>query len=562
MLADVDAPSNTSRRSTHKSTSASAPGIPAIEQERPTPTERIEEFRELYPEKAETFVLHSSADDPRDPIKLRRDAVQHWETEHKGRTTEGQFYPLTWADVLEAFLEWFEGVRDLEGQFTDGDDTWTKRFLNSYHPEYLEKHYAQLMGLHREVVNEYENPQTALLTLTSSGTYDDGDPRGPVDHQRERRDAWQPTYKRLYDRMEALREEGQIRDWCYLVIEEHHPGPFKANSGYGHDHPVIIADGELREADFYDVVDAWVEECPGAEHDAHNYRHPDPEKRPIKTRRIDPDETGDPGVVNSAGGYLTKYLYPDGGEDPLERPIEQLAQQSIKWATNTRRFRKSDRAGEAIKADLCRQKYEDPDRDQDHAHAERLRHRREGRGPEIVCDGCGSSWGVDGDGEADTVVEARLAERASETPREPTPKERLRSDWGNAPAAARLDRDGVTSFERPAPVTLEAYIIDGEEYPSNGTGGGVDLVPVVGWSDVPMDIPIEELRGDRPPPGSTQARVVRAIVDEVAAATDPIGAATISARIGIDESTVAHRLEQLAQQGRIYSPGGEGYLLT
>lgn len=502
MLAEAG-PSHVSRRSTHKSTSGPDPAQSADERERPTPDERVQEFKELYPEKADTFLLHESAADPREPVRLRREATEHYPTaeyiEGAGvRVLEGEFYPLTWAGVLRGFLEWFEGVRDLEGKFTDGEgETWTKRLLNSYHEEYLETHYAKLMGLHREVCREWENPQTALLSLTSSGGKDRQ--RGPVDHQLERREAWGPTYKRLYDRMEALVEEGRIRDWMYVVIEEHHPGPFKRNTGYGHDHPVVVADGELRESDFFDVIDTWVAECSGAEHDAHDYRHPREEKRPIKTRRIDPDDAARPDVMNSAGGYLTKYLYPDGGSDPMERDIEMLAHQSIKWATNTRRLRKSDRAGEAIAADLCRQRFEDDDDPQGFDHAERLEHRGEGRGPEIVCQGCGSSWGIDA--EAETVVEA-TAPGPAEPPGEPTRRERLARAWGDAPTVVRADAEGVVAVERPPPTRLEAYVVGGEEYPADTSGGGVELVPVRGVRDLPMYVSRDELRDrHRTPPG-------------------------------------------------------------
>lgn len=631
MLAGAGPVDERSRRSTHKSTSASDPEIQPIQPdgatgadaELPTIDDVVDEFYSAYPQKAGTFLVHDGGDDPRDPrVKLREEVVEV--------TDGGDAIPITWGGGLRRFLEWHAEREGTRGRFKHADgSTFEKELLNSYDAGYFEVFYARLMALHREVAGgerptgewtagEYDDPHAAMVTLTSSGTYaEDNSPRGPVDHQMERREAWGPTYKRLYDRLEAEVEAGAIDEWMYVVVEEHHPGEgWALNAGLGHDHVVVFTDGEPEAGALEDVVDTWVAECPGATAGAH--------EGAVKIRPIDTGNAADPGVVNSAGGYLVKYLG-DIGDHPLERSVEQLAHQALKFATNTRRVRKSDRAGEAIRADRCRQAHDRGD--QELGHAEQRAHREEGRGPEVVCAACGSSWGVDGAEGAETLVESRRSADVDETPGETSTESqdggpslisrggerRVReplgwlfasAEWVWKDATAGVSTSGE-SFDRPPPGgwELEAVLIQEDDEPDGvrearpSSGSGVDMVPVRGIDqflldqsermagllehrrqrdregEAPPEPELPEPGGwDRPPPRSSGGGGTYAVLQEPTQADrrsllrrtvrdlEGAGGAPVDEVLeelqdrGVSAGKAEHALKALLERGELYEP--------
>lgn len=611
MIAEPD-PSNTSRRSKHKSTSPSNAGIPAIQQsgptgeaENPSIDDVVDEFYDKYPMKARAFLVHddgspwdeaAGAYDPREvDVDLREEAIEV--------TDGGDAIPVTWGAALRRFLEWLEACEGTRGRFKNADgETFEKELLNSYDAEYLEVYYARLMALHREVAGgerptgewtagEYEDPHTALLSLTSSGTYEDNTPRGPVDHQRERREAWGPTYKRLYDRMEALVDEGRIDAWTYVVIEEHHPGGgYGLNAGLGHGHLVVFADGELRPEDLEPVVDAWVENCPGATAEAH--------ENTVKTRRLDGGNAADPDVMNSAGGYLVKYLYPDGGGHPLERSVEQLAHQAVKWVTYTRRVRKADAVGEAIRADRCRQRNDRGDQELGHGEDVRRRERPRTGEAEHVCVACGSPWGID---QASTLTAKRLegAGGAADVDENPGVTSGESQDGG----PSLIKGDDVDDMNTAGGWELEAVLIPDDDEPDGvrearpTTGSSVEMVSVLGIDqyllnnsermdavleprrardrrgDEPPEPELPEPGGwDRPPPagergGSSYAvlleptqRERRALLRQVARDLEGAAGADVDEVLdelqdrGVDAAKADHAVRRLLERGELYEP--------
>jgi hypothetical protein len=95
------------------------------------------------------------------------------------------------------------------------------------------------------------------------------------------------------------------------------------------------------------------------------------------------------------GSYMAAYM---GGytEDLLEKPVEYLAWGALYWSGSRRRVSRSDLANEAISADACDQRFESDQADQDLPHGERIKWN-DGRGPDVVCSCCESSWRIDQD---------------------------------------------------------------------------------------------------------------------------------------------------------------------
>lgn len=492
-------PSNRSRPSKTNSPATEIDGFrpsAATGGERPTARERAEEFSDIYPERAETFLVQRSPEDPREPsIAVREEVAEEYAGDH---------YPFTWEACLREYLRWYERSEGTAGKFSDGEEEFTIPFENAWMPCYGDRYYARLMGLQREVEAEYEDLKTALLTLTASSEEPgSGRLRGPLGHLADLRESWTAgVYQELYRTLESNPE---VDDWNYVYILEEHPGPEKRATAYPHAHPAIFVDGPIStdglEAALIPVIEKHVEKCEGAEWDAHDIRNPDPEKRPIKTMAVDSESEEGDGKMNSLGGYLGKYVGAYGA-DPFEKDIERVAFESLIWATNSQKIRFSGRANEAVRADRCKQKAAEGTQEFD--HGEQLAHN-DGRGADVVCAGCGSSWGLDED--AETVVEARRPDDA-EPAGEPSRRVEMMRTWKDTESGVRIDDDGTTAFSRPRPFRLEAIIVqdeEGEKEIPAKRGGRVDMVEVRGYEHLPLRVSPSEF-GTKPPPLSDESR--------------------------------------------------------
>lgn len=500
-------------------------GSTAVGGGRPTVGERVAEFEEEYPELAGTRLSEV------DGRKLRRELTEadrvryNVDLKHGSGTVtrheEVERRALTWAAAVEAFLDAHEDYRHARMRFGKGAPGSPEReefdvsLTDAWGEAYADREYAKAKAIERETAAEWGDCTTVMLTFTASSV-PGGNRLPPIDHLRGILDTWSDyVYHELRNTMRSL---GFERDeWMFWVQGEPHPGDGD-NACYGHVHVGVYVDGEVSEADFHSVIDKHVEKCGPARREAHDY------DTAISVN----------GDVEHIGSYMAAYAGAYGDE-LLERPIEYLAWGALHWATNSQRTRRSGTANSAITADACRQRYEDPDTGQDHDHAKRLR-RDGGRGPDIVCAACGSSWGVP---EAETLVEARLSEPdGSETGELPggasdgerDPEGELRSRWRDAdgavsvgerptvrkrreraeeylernpgasvpevmgalglPPSARsvvgevvdgVDPPGTVSFERAPKWRAESVIRgqgeDAEEYPVR-RAGGVDLVPL------------------------------------------------------------------------------------
>lgn len=448
----------------------------------PSVSERVAEFREKYGDRAYTPLSES------DGQKLRRDVTEadrvdyevplkHGEGTVK-QSTEMERHALPWIAAVEQFLDSHQSYRDARLRFGKGRPETPEReefevsLDDAWGEAYADREYARAKAIEREMEREWgDDYTTVMLTLTASAT-PDGDHLPPVDHLRSVLDTWSDkTYHALRNTMRSL---GYERDeWCYWLQGEPHPGGGE-NACYGHIHVAVYVRGEVAEGDFHSVIDAHVNNCEYAEFAAHDYTAEDPEERPISVN----------GDVDNLGSYMAEYAGNYGG-DLLERPVEYLAWGAIYWATNSQRARRSQTANDAVRADACRQRYEDPDAEQDHDHGERVEYD-DGRGADIVCAGCGSAWGISQD---QTLTEARrggstgsegVTTGASErSGAEASPEDKLRSRWPSARAATMTTEGGeVVGFDRPPDWEAEAVIRgsgeDAEEH--HVGGGGVDMV--------------------------------------------------------------------------------------
>lgn len=484
----------------------------------PTPGERVQEFVREYPGRA--FAPLSETDGR----KIRRELTEAERVEYDvelkygegtvERSYETERRALPWVAAVEGLLESYEADRDASLRFGRGcpespdREEFTVPLENSWMPSAQERAFAQLKALDRETVGfytcdesgcgyycddpdehgaewvpgEYADPCVGLITLSASAT-PDGDHLPPVDHTDARRETWggrDGVRRKLRDVLS--RKMGlESSDWTYWRQTEPHAGGGD-NSCYGHDHLMVVfdraaADGDLPLETAEDLlrlpVERHVERCEYAGSSAHA-------DEAVEVKSIEGDGDGE---VGHLANYMADYISVDPDEGLLERPIEFIAWAAQMWAANRNKRSRAVSAGAAIDADACKQQYRDPESEQDHDHGERLRHNG-GRGPEIECAECGSSWGVS---QGETVIEARRGSAgddggsASGEPSDPDPEAELRDRWPSANAAGMVTHDGEAGgFSNPPEWEAEALIRgsgeDAEEHPVGG--GGVDMVPL------------------------------------------------------------------------------------
>lgn len=409
--------------------------------DRPTPAERVEEFRRKYPELA--FVPLSETDGR----KVRRETTEADRREYEVDLKDGpgtieqsevvERRALPWVAGVEELLESYEQDRSASLRFAKGRPVSPDReefeapVENAWMPAAQRKAFAQLKALERETVGyercgnaacgyycespeehetewvdgEYGDPVLGLLTLTASAK-PGADHVPPVDFTDTRRDTWggQDGVRRKLDDVMRRKLGLDPPEWSYWRQCEPHAGGGD-NTCYGHDHILIIfdrsaVDGGLSldraERLLREPVDRHVERCEDAGAEAHG-------EDAVELKSVEGDGDGE---IGNLANYMADYLSVDPDADLLERPIEYIAWAAAVWTADRNKRSRSWSAGDAVDADACKQQHRDPETRQDHDHGERLRHD-DGRGPAIVCVECGSGWGVP---DVETVAECRLSD--------------------------------------------------------------------------------------------------------------------------------------------------------
>jgi len=465
------------------------------ERELPTVDECVSEFYEQYPERASMPISQRHGQTlRRDYVHERYEPYTSDEAHEMDDTVSGEELverkPVTWSQALENTLESYDETRrttlNLElGVPSDPEYTeFSVDVSTRWFPSYQKSYYAQMKGWLRELcggerpsggetTSDFTDPYIALITLSASSV-PDGERVGPVDHVSERRSAWSDG---CYDTLRnTMRRLGM--DWQYDRRSEPHTGERggSTNHCYGHDHLVLVVDGEIRPSDLRPVVDKWVEQCPWAGESAHQNspcsEHTD--------AAINPWDAAEPGCedcdtvisvreseeVEDLARYVASYaaIRP---VDLFERSTEYMAWAAACDAANVRTISRSDAAKWASTADACKQRYESPQSDQEHNHGERIRPSTS-RGVEYECSECGSPHGIDQD--HDSLTFARTAAADGGVDR----RERLQQQWPDARAAATVG-EGITRTEWRN--QIEQYL---ERYPDASPGeilGALELPP-------------------------------------------------------------------------------------
>jgi hypothetical protein len=280
----------------------------------------------------------------RDDVTLRDDA-----------TIEGiddRLKADSWSNCTRSFISWYNDYRFAHLNFVSPEGEIVRQPMpNSHQPRYGDKYYAKIKALERQMLKQYENPTVVMLTLTASTKNANDGWRCPADHLRDVVNTWRPDDGRgVYHH---LRYHLEDYEWEYALVTEHH------KNGYGHIHVAVFVDGDISEDRFRPAIDAHLRECNPAGPDAHDYFHPDDEKRPISVRSIDPNAFeggkahGDCHAedVQNLGSYIGEYIGAHGS-DLLDRSLEEIQFRAVCWATGTQRVRFSVGANEMIAEDL------------------------------------------------------------------------------------------------------------------------------------------------------------------------------------------------------------------
>lgn len=321
----------------------------------------------------------------------------------------------TWADAISAFLFAHAEYRGLMARFANQfGETFEIPLMDAWGETYSKKEYAKAMALEREMaggerptggssVGEWSNPSTAMLTLTASSTPSVRLP--PIDHLDAIHDAFSKNGVR-----DSLRNTMEYHlgldsdEWIYWSQAEPHgmgvasdpdkePG---ANACYTHLHVGVYFDEDALDPsisledvgnELERVITKHIEVCEPASFEAHDYTA-------IDSYVEDSDGCiSINGDIENMGSYMAAYM---GGytEDLFEKPVEYLAWGALYWSGSRRRVSRSDLANQAISADACDQRFESEHSDQGIPHGESVKWN-DGRGPDVVCSCCESSWRVD-----------------------------------------------------------------------------------------------------------------------------------------------------------------------
>ncbi len=513
----------------------------------PTPEARISEFYDEYGDRAYLPLTNSHGRRLRKDFteevreQYESDAPREWDEPVSGEEVV-RHEPLSWGHAVAELLHTHEDTRrttvNLE-RGRPGDAEYAEFSVDAdtrWCASYQRKYYAQLKAWLRELTGgerpsggstdgTMENPKIALLTRSASAT-PDGDHVSPVDHAAELSEAWDSVYHALRNTMRSLGY-----DWQYDRRLEPHDSKRGggANACYGHEHVVIVVDGEVSASDFRPIVEKHVEDCDWAGETAHDLDVADWD---LHEEEVNTVEVKDPEEMENLAAYVASYagIRP---VDLLQRDTEYIAWAATMNAANVRTKSRSDAAKHAASADSCKQRYESDQADQSVNHAENIV-ASDRRGYDWECSECGSPHGIDqdrggladdldadhdgtgdaqddGDDESDEDRDdlrsrwpsARSASSVGETIERAELRSKIRQflevDLGlsNAELFGKLnamvppdeleevaeqvrndvDPASVESFERPPEWAVKSVTVGENEFPANA-GTGIEMVEV------------------------------------------------------------------------------------
>lgn len=286
------------------------------------------------------------------PISVRGGTKLRDESAREKCGDEERYRSETWSTVLNEFLKWYNGYRDaelvfksLEGVEDRGD------MLNSHMPQYGDCYYARLKAFEREIIKEFDEPHSVMLTFSGSSSNANGGWRCVADHLRDVVESWRPDRGRgVYHKLRTVLDG---KRWEYALAVEKH------RSGYGHVHCAVFVDGEVDESEFHSVIDTHLRKCEIAGWKAQDYHSPNKDDRPISVKRINPN-ADDVDTINNLGSYIREYIGAYG-EELFDRDLDELIFRAAAWASGTQIVRFSKGANEMIERDRGGRKAEQPE---------------------------------------------------------------------------------------------------------------------------------------------------------------------------------------------------------
>ena len=274
----------------------------------------------------------------------------------------------------------------------------------------------------------------------------DGEHVPPIEHTEVRRNSWGSCYDTVRNTMRSLG-----LPWQYDRRSEPHTGKrgeYGINRCYGHDHIVLVVDGEVSPGDLRPVVEKHVEECDWAGAQAHDL---DVEDWGANRDDVDTVEIKDPSELETVAAYVADYC----SIDPLD--LHERSTEYVMWAATVTagKFKtqsRSDAAGWASTADACKQRYESNQSDQVVDHGESVV-RSSTRGVDLECAACGSPHGID---QEQTLTAARVSSDSPVAADGGLDREiELRERWPSAESAFSI---GQTPEEKRQREQIEQYL--------------------------------------------------------------------------------------------------------
>ena len=266
----------------------------------------------------------------------------------------GNVLPKEWGEVTEEWVQYIKDSEDrtiiLEEQI-DGKRLAIDQ-IHRFSRSYMKKQYAQIMQLGRSW-SERESFNVSMVTLTASYKNEDGSLRPPMDHLDSIKDAWTNLYHQLDNLFRGT-------EWDYLKLYE----PFK--SGYAHLHIAIFHEMDMKVSDYEPAINSYLSNNDWASEEAHKLVSMDQqaindtvseygECRKCEASDYGRCEDHDNGCVSvrsegdslkSAGAYVGSYISKELNREGSVLDASESLQRfyALMWASNSRRFTKSDSA--------------------------------------------------------------------------------------------------------------------------------------------------------------------------------------------------------------------------
>jgi hypothetical protein len=507
----------------------------------------VSEFVEKYPQRA---LMRIATGDRR---KLRREYAEveqvEWredlrlsEEEYKdiqlpdtrpSGVRDGEVTPPIWAKAMKQLLHKYAATKEttihLDKTLFDKRETYEVAAKSRWQPEYQKKYKAQLDGWLRETTGgdrptggeteaSFDNPHLGMITLSGSSVPDERR-IGAVDMFDELNSTWSDhTYHAVRNTLRSLGFDAD--EWHYDRRAEPHTNKRGDKTGtnacYGHEHVILVVDGEVTAEELRPIVETHVNHCEFAGKSAHGE---------------DAIEVTTPDEKDDISGYVADYasLKP---VDLLDREPEYQAFAAAASAANYRTFTRSEAARQAAEVDKCRQRFESDKSAQQLDHGEEVRYDD----GDILCTECDCTHDID---QNQTVAECRKPDNADTTPPEPTVadggheiptdesrRQQLKEQWQDANAAASIgestertrvrrriqmvkdahpDKDAIelaAKFDAIDHIDIVRQVLEDKEELTNfdePVGFGQDRAPE--WADPDWKVNKIEVRGETHPAG-------------------------------------------------------------